>query len=194
MTSPLQVDPNDLLVIARGHLLLISQLGQVRDLTPDVSGGPWPSQAAVASIHGAAAAVTGQMMTRLGEHSATLTANAGQYQAQETSSAAKLDPKDLAQMTSQFMQAGAQAGSQMTQGLMQGVSQLGQMGASLTNQLAQGGVSTMMTVLSNGAKMMPSPAAHVDVVKPDTVTPAAGAPAAGVTDKTDDGTQTEVQI
>ena len=156
----------------------------------------WPSGVAVMAVHDASKGLSAEMMARLGQHAATVTAAAGQYQGQDAASAKPLgmDPKDfmqsMSQTASQLAQAGAQGFSQGSQGLLQGISQAGQAGASMANQLAQGGVSTTMNLLTNAPKLATAtpkpPGARVETVAG---TPSAAAPATADSTKDEDASR-----
>jgi hypothetical protein len=184
VTSPLNVEPGDLLSVANGHLMLMNQLGQTIDLTQ--SAGIWPSQAGVMAMKGQTAVLTQAMMTQLGLHSANLTQAASAYQGQEAKNNAalvggKLDKDTMAELTqgvSQIGQMGAQAMSQTGQMLAQTASQFGQVGASTTNQMVQVGVSAA----AQAAKSVPVHAV-APVTEAEPGSGALAAPAAALTDK-----------
>lgn len=167
MTQPLNVDPDDLLVTANGHLLLITQLGEVLDVTPSVPNGPWPSQAGVALMHGSAGALTGAMMARLGEHSAGLTQAAGSYTGQESGSAGNL--KEGMEMFRSTLKDFAGLGTGLLKDGEGVIGNMVQVGANAAGSL--GGA------LASGTAAMIGPAT---AAKPHPGTPEAAAPAAAL--------------
>jgi Excreted virulence factor EspC, type VII ESX diderm len=115
MTSPLQVDTEELVQLANGHEVLIEELSGGR--APQIKGD-WPSMAAAQAALGAARASKATAAARLGANADALRGAAGAYQGQDRASGAKLggigEAIKFSDIT-QLIQLPVQAATQLTQ-------------------------------------------------------------------------------
>jgi hypothetical protein len=87
LTQPVNVDHDELIQLADGHVVLVDELSGGRP--PEIKGD-WPSSAAAQAALGGSEAAKSTMSSQLGSDAAALKASANGYQKQDVANAIKL--------------------------------------------------------------------------------------------------------
>jgi hypothetical protein len=99
LTQPLNVDHNELIQLADGHVVLIDELGGGK---PPQIKGEWPSSAAAQAALSASEDAKSTMVSQLGSDASALKSSAGAYQKADVANAIKLG--DVGQIIGPFTQ------------------------------------------------------------------------------------------